>query len=224
MTYVVCAEEMDGRWIAHVPDLPGCFSGHTDREVALKAIPGVIEDYIGWCHGHGLRLSGFSGPMIVTEVIRAWDYEEGQEVNAFFASDRPPLLREELPEFDILLQATRQDLLAQLSGLDGEQLQRELHGERWSVDGILNHIADAEWWYLDRLGLAISKASLPDETLDRLEAVRRHLDSQMEALCGRTGVVTLAGETWSGRKVMRRALWHERDHTQHIGKIKPRLG
>ncbi|MDW8214000.1 MAG: hypothetical protein RMJ55_10615 [Roseiflexaceae bacterium] len=27
------------------------------------------------------------------------------------------------------------------------------------------------------------------------------------------------GEVWSARKVVRRALWHERDHTQHIARL-----
>jgi len=38
----------------------------------------------------------------------------------------------------------------------------------------------------------------------------------LTALSGQTGVVALAGEVWSARKVLRRSLWHERDHTQHI--------
>ena len=39
MPYVVCAEEMDGRWIAHVPDLPGCFTSHSERDLAIAAAP-----------------------------------------------------------------------------------------------------------------------------------------------------------------------------------------
>jgi hypothetical protein len=35
--------------------------------------------------------------------------------------------------------------------------------------------------------------------------------------------VTLAGETWSARKVLRRSLWHRRDHTAHIAKLRARL-
>jgi hypothetical protein len=36
-------------------------------------------------------------------------------------------------------------------------------------------------------------------------------------------VATLSGETWSARKVLRRAMWHERDHTQHIRKLRQQL-
>ena len=96
MAYIVCAEEVEGQWVAHVPDLPGCFATQKDRDSAIKAVPAAVDAYVAWCQSHGLRISGLSGPMIVSEVIRAWDYEEDNEVNAFFASDRPPLLPEEL--------------------------------------------------------------------------------------------------------------------------------
>ena len=29
------------------------------------------------------------------------------------------------------------------------------------------------------------------------------------------------GEFWSPRKLLRRAVWHERDHTVHIRKLRP---
>jgi hypothetical protein len=32
-------------------------------------------------------------------------------------------------------------------------------------------------------------------------------------------VAGIDGEFWSPRKLLRRAVWHERDHTEHIGKL-----
>ena len=32
-------------------------------------------------------------------------------------------------------------------------------------------------------------------------------------------VIGVDGEFWSPRKVLRRALWHERDHMEHIKKL-----
>jgi hypothetical protein len=32
-------------------------------------------------------------------------------------------------------------------------------------------------------------------------------------------VVGLEGEFWSPRKLLRRAVWHERDHSQHIRQL-----
>jgi predicted RNase H-like HicB family nuclease/uncharacterized damage-inducible protein DinB len=220
MAYIVCAEEMDGRWIAHVPDLPGCFSAHKDRDVAIKGVAAAIEAYVLWCQRHGLRVSGLSGPMMVSEVIRAWTYEEEYEVSAFFASDRPPVMAEELDEFRRLLEMTRQDLLAAVEGIAPQDLAKEFTGERWPILGILRHVANADLWYLDRLGLALPRAELPEDVMARLERVRGHLLNVLSTLASRTGVVALSGELWSARKVLRRTLWHERDHTDHILKLR----
>ena len=219
MAYIVCAEESEGRWIAHVPDLPGCFVTRENREQAIQAIPEAVEAYFTWCEGHGLRVSGLSGSMVVAEVIRTWESEDGYEVNAFFASDRPPLLEDELPQFELLLAATRADLLRAVDGLDQDDLTREFPEERWPIAGILMHVARAELWYLDRMALAFPKIKLPGEHFECLAKVREHMLANLPELAKRTGVVTLSGETWSARKVMRRALWHERDHTEHIAKV-----
>jgi predicted RNase H-like HicB family nuclease/uncharacterized damage-inducible protein DinB len=223
MPYLVCLEENEGRWIAHVPDLPGCFVERANREEVVQAVPKAVENYITWCEGHGLRISGLSDPMNVAEVIRAWESEDGYEVNAFFASDRPPLIEDELPQFERLLNATRKDLLGVVDGFDADDLSREFPGERWNIGGILMHVAQAEWWYLDRIGLAFSSTELPDEPFAGLTKVREHMLAQLPEFVRRGGVVTLAGETWSARKVLRRALWHERDHTDHIKKLRDKL-
>ena len=223
MAYMVCAEESEGRWIAHVPDLPGCFVTRDNREQAIQAIPEAVDAYFTWCEGHGLRVSGLSGPMVVAEVIRTWESEDGYEVNAFFASDRPALIADELPQFELLLAATRADLLRAVDGLDQDDLTREFPEERWSIAGILMHVARAELWYLDRMALAFPKIKLPGEHFECLAKVREHMLANLPELAKRTGVVTLSGETWSARKVIRRALWHERDHTEHIGKVRTQL-
>jgi uncharacterized damage-inducible protein DinB len=187
-------------------------------------VPAAVDAYIEWCRGHGLHISGLSGPMVVSEVVRCWRYEDDYEVNAFFASDRPPLMGEELAEFEYLLDATRQDLLAAVEGLGEDGLRTELPGERWPIHGVLKHVADAEWWYLDRLGVAFGRADLPADPFELLEVVRGQTKAALSELAKRTGVVTLAGETWSARKVLRRALWHERDHTEHIRNMRAKLG
>ena len=53
----------------------------------------------------------------------------------------------------------------------------------------------------------------------RLEKVRKHFTSALFKLDGVKQVVGVDGEFWSPRKVLRRALWHERDHTEHIRKL-----
>ncbi len=223
MPYIVCAEEIDRRWIAHVPDLPGCFATHERRDQAINLVPKAVENFIDWAAEHGLRVSGLSGPMLVSEVIRAWRYEEDYEVNAFFAADRPPLQEDELEEFETLLMASREDLQATLEGLDSEDLEQELAGD-WAIAEVLDHVALAEQWYFDRLGIGLASGELPQTPMERLVRVRDNTLARLPDLGKRMGVVTLSGETWSARKVMRRTLWHERDHTDHLRKLRRRLG
>ncbi len=223
MPYIVCAEEVEDRWVAHVPDLPGCFASDKDRDAAINGVPATLQDYVGWCSGHGIHVTGISGPMVVDEVIRSWTYEDDYEVNAFFAADRPPIQPDEVGEIQLLLSATRRDLSLAVDDLDEVDLLREFSGQRWPIASILGHIAGSEWWYLDRLGLAFSRADLPEDPFDRLRTVRDHLLVSLPALPKRLGVVTLGGETWSARKVIRRTLWHERDHTAQILKLRARI-
>ena len=50
MRYSVCCEEMEGRWIAHVPSLWGCFSTAADRLTAPAALPATTAEYRAWRH------------------------------------------------------------------------------------------------------------------------------------------------------------------------------
>jgi hypothetical protein len=67
---------------------------------------------------------------------------------------------------------------------------------------------------------SLPQSDLPDEVMPRLERVRAHTLASLPALTSRTGVVALSAELWSARKVLRRTLWHERDHTDHILKLR----
>jgi hypothetical protein len=113
-------------------------------------------------------------------------------------------------------------LLQSVEGLDSDAMQRAIPGERWPLGGIVHHVARSELWYLDRLGLAFPRSELSPEPLAAVQQVRQRLLAVLSALSGQTGVVALAGEVWSARKVLRRTLWHERDHTQHILKLRNR--
>lgn len=223
VSYLVCVEEEGGRWIAHVPDLPGCYSWHADREKAIEAVPFEVEAYLEWCADRGMTVEAPSPPVVVGEIIRSWSLEEEDTINAFFASDRPPLYEEELPIYSSLMAATRDDLLNASRGLDLLDMDHKLAGERWSISGVLQHVASTEWWCMERLDLSYPWEDMPKDPFDRLAQVRVHLLDNLPALLDFGGVVTRDGEAWSARKVMRRVLWHERDHTEHIHKLRDRF-
>jgi len=91
------------------------------------------------------------------------------------------------------------------------------------IIGIVDHVAIAEWWYFNRLGMSPARLALPADPIAKLKAVRQNTYAQLSKLIGDTQIVTLIDEQWSARKVLRRTLWHERDHTQHIAKLIQKL-
>ena len=118
-----------------------------------------------------------------------------------------------------LLAWSRADLLSVLDKLTPDQWTYKKEGERWDITGIVNHISGGELWYLDRFGLAPSDAYVPQDTIERLAKVRDVLVERLPSLEGSKQVLGLEGEFWSPRKLLRRAVWHERDHTEHIQKL-----
>jgi len=219
MPYIVCVEEREGRWIAHVPDLPGCFASHQQRERAVQAIPHAVEMYVAWCRDSSIHISGLTDPMIVAEVIREWEFEDGQTVHAFFASDRPSVLADELPQYQSLLKAAHTDLFHSMEQLSQDDIYRPIPPEEWSIAAGLEDLAEQEQWYWDRLGFAASPATLPQDPITKIEVIREHQLHSLQLLAARKSVVTMAGETWSARKILRTTLWKERELTQTFSQM-----
>ncbi len=67
--------------------------------------------------------------------------------------------------------------------------------------------------------MGLDRAQLPGDLLTRLRAVRANTQAQLVTLVGDGSAVSKWGELWSARKVLRRTLWHERDHTQQIARL-----
>ncbi|HMM40489.1 MAG TPA: DinB family protein [Thermomicrobiales bacterium] len=211
MRYEADLERMEGRWIGYVRDLPGCFASAESRVTCVAALPEAVREDREWS---GLPMDA-AVEVAVGESHLGWLLDEDYEVNAFFAADRPPLSAEDAERGLRLLDLARRDLLATVAPLSPEERQREVE-DGWSVERILGHVGGAEWWYLDRLDLAPPRDAAPDDALDRLAFSRRHLVAALLRLAGSDLVTEPRMELWSPRKLLRRALWHERDHTVHI--------
>jgi hypothetical protein len=216
------------RSIAWVLDYPGCFSYGQDQEEALHSLPAAIQDYNDLLASHMLSRLNIPTDYKI-QHSETWEVytindkfeldSEGYEINAWFLNDWKPLSKEDIETGIELLSMCRIDLLATVSGLEEDMLEYNKPSERWSILGILKHIGGAEWWYLDRLGLAFPREEVPVEPFERLEMVRTHLIERLPKLTGANLVTGIDGEIWSPRKMLRRAIWHERDHTIHIREL-----
>jgi len=219
----------EGRSIAWALEHPGCFAYGANASAACVNLESGIQTYATWILKHEYNTwLNFDQVEIVPE--ETWECymidekmdvveKEGYAVDSFFRFDWKPLKKEEVDHAIRMLSWSRADLVKTISSLKREKLDETYAGERWSINGILGHVGGAEWWYLDRLGLAFPKAEVKKEPLARLEQVRNHLNKTLLKLVGSTQVIGRDGEIWSPRKLLRRALWHELDHIKHIQRL-----
>jgi len=229
MRYRLAVEDVEpNRWVVWVLDLPACFSpAHTEADAVSRA-PESIAAYYLWLARHDSSLPVISGPfeveLVETFHSLASDQDPEYLVNGFFEDDRRPLAYWDVVVVLRLLSWTHYDLLEIVESLTPEQLSKPLTGEvRGSIAGILEHIAGAENWYLERLGMGLDRRQLPDDPREKLEVVRTNTRTRLVDLIGDERITRNRGELWSARKLVRRALWHERAHTQQIERLRTQL-
>jgi hypothetical protein len=222
----------EGRSIAWALEHPGCFAYGINGHAAASNLEGALSKYAGWIlHYDRNTWLNFSEQDIEIVVNGTWDVyyiddaldisneKDGYSVESFFPYDWKPLTALEIKHALSLLTWSRDELIRSIVGLSDAKRNQTYTGERWSINGILGHVGGAEWWYLERLGQAFPRPEVPEEPLARLEKVRKHFSAALAKWEGVQQIVGLDGEFWSPRKALRRALWHERDHIDHIQKL-----
>lgn len=53
----------DGRCMAHMPALPGCFTRAASRDEALRRVPDAIRETLAWLRRHGEPAPAFEEPV-----------------------------------------------------------------------------------------------------------------------------------------------------------------
>ncbi len=220
--------------LAWALDYPGCFAYGMDDTEAIIKIPEAILRYKEWVDSHEENswlkdLQDFDIHLEDSYSVFTVDDEynlarEGTEINAWFRTDWKPLTEEDIRRGRLVLQWSRNDLLELVASLDLDQMSIKLEGERWTITGILRHVANAEHWYLSRMEMiTIPREELPDDPFERLLLVREQMESALSLMPGMLTVRGVQGEFWSARKILRRAAWHEIDHIEHIFKLLAKL-
>jgi hypothetical protein len=226
---------IEGRSLAWALDHPGCFAYGKNAGEALANLPRAVLAYTDWIDQHTADswLKGLGDFDIrLVEAFECYTIDEdfepvesGYEVNAWFRNDWKPLTRLEVQRGLLMLDWCRADLLTLVKPLTDVQLDADPRHNQWTIRRILDHIAGAEWWYLDRLDQAgIARKDLPEDYFPRLEATRRLLEQRFKEWEGVTLVAGKVGELWSPRKILRRTLWHSRDHIDHIRQLLAEMG
>jgi len=180
----------EGGPLAHIPALPGCAARGRAKEEALSNLKDLLGDYLALFGKEDESL-----PASVADV--ELDVEETEALT--FPEDKEPLKPEEVGTLLRKLELSRQALLDTVSGLSDQILAWKGDEDGWAIKQILEHIANAEWWYIQRL------QDWPGDPFERLEATHRYLLSELGSLrpeeFGR--LTTYYGQKWTPRKVLR---------------------
>lgn len=211
--------------IAWVFDHPGCFAYGSDDKEAILRVPQALVAYqerLGK-HTEDSWLSDL-GDFDVRLIEALEKPKDGTPSRDWFQFDGQPLSQLEVEQGIKLLGWSRADLLDIATSFSDQELDQTFEGERLSIRGIVKHIADAETWYLDRLGLADGlKGHLEKDVFARLEQVRKRTVEVLPNWIENAEIREVDGENWSARKLLRRSAWHEMDHIGHIVKLMMQL-
>ena len=220
MAYHIGLEDIEPRnWVAWVFEWPGCYSRGVTREEAINRAPRAIEELLLRLQESAFSVRASAPPfeIDIEEEFHGITQPDGYIVNAFFADDQVPVTEWGIEYARHLLGLNRQELEAIISGLPSSLLDTEIPGEvQKTIRGILRHIGTAEWWYWDRLGLALPRPQRPFDVFALLEKVREYTLISLPKLVESELTTVRSGETWSPRKLVRRAIWHERVHIVQI--------
>jgi len=199
-------EEMEpDHWIAWILAIPGCYASGTTEVEALGGVPGAWRAETG--HDVPSRV----------RVVERWRGVPSAEdpdfiVNATFADDRWPLDAVEIVAGIERIAGNHRRFLELVASRD---LSGEIGG---IVSGIVRHLATAEQWYFQNID-QVPDGDTPDDPLERFAWIRAFSLRMLPTLADREIRGDRGGEGWTPRKVLRRMIWHERDHTRQIAAI-----
>ena len=205
-------------------DFPGCFANGKDEAEALLNLPRELLEFDYWVRLHTVEpwfeLDGMDFHVDETfTVFRIQHKGHEYEVNAFFQDDLRPLTSTEIEQALKVLQWQQEELLAGIEFLTPDQLNLIREGQRWSILGIVRHVALAELWYLGNLGITTQQLSSDEDPVSAIEKSYIAIVDSLPGLIGDHRQTEHAQEVWTARKIVRRLLWHRRDHIDHIRQL-----
>jgi len=228
--YQVYLEGSKSGCLAHILSLPGCTAFGRSEKIALRNLEMAVRKHHHWLKRHKSKQrihQRFKFQVIQRlEGTTPWI---SSSAAALFLPDLIPPTRSEIREYIKLLRRSRSDLLKLIGPLSDKLLDFGIP-KRWSIRRNLNHIANAEWWYLSRIAewpeiMAIPEKVSKDKIISRMERIRaaayrilpRLSDSRYHQIyvpakyCDKS-----LKEPWTARKVLRRFVEHEREHYFNI--------
>ncbi len=221
--------------MAHIAELPGCFSvGSTAAQVAAAA-PGAITRFLTWLKSHREPIvpEAYVLRPSMLDISVAEVREEGAPLTAgsraaLFSFDQEPWDDYKLERTLRWLDYSRTDLLSKIAGLSEDDLKSRRIAPARTLWRTLQHVANAEFGYIIRIvGWLDDKEPVTDDqpadVRERLSAIREIFTRYARSIRPdrRAEVIyptwtSSPDEPWTLTKSIRRALEHEREHLAEL--------
>jgi predicted RNase H-like HicB family nuclease len=211
-------------WV-FVPSLPGCVAVGPTTVAAIEISKSAIAARLGFLRRHGDHQADAEPIEVVVaeHVIERQLLGFGQQ---FFAPDGEPLTQDEASRRLRWADWSREDLVAAARAQSEPLTVKPAAGGR-STAAILSHVAGAEWAYASATlgtlpgGSAAIKTieEAGDQPWEALVAERAALMARLRAMTpdDLTRVVERGGKPrWTARRMLRRLLEHESEHTMEL--------
>ncbi len=219
-----------GETMAHVLTLLGCFTKASSSDAALDAVPQAMWDYWAWLRQHGEMVAEPEGTTAeVIEISKGFGPFKHGDKAALFSPERQPISVEEMETYLRRWGYARADLLTLTPNVSDYLLDWKASENEMSIRQILRHVGNTNEWYISRL---VDQATLPAEwESDEKLQIFRFLAMEQRTVTARMHKLTPLeraqvthptkwtdhpDEPWTSRKVLRRMIEHEREHTEQI--------
>lgn len=211
-------------WV-FVPRLPGCVAVGPTSDAAIEMSRAAIAERLDFLRRHGETVAGAHPIEIVVaeHVIERELLGFGQQ---FFSPDSEPMRMAEVGRQLRWAAWSREELVAAARAQPEPLAARPAAGGR-SAAAILSHVAAGEWAYVSATLGTLRGASAAIAAIERAgeqpwEALDGERGALMERLSAMTPdelarVVERGGKPrWTARRMLRRMLEHESEHTLEL--------
>jgi predicted RNase H-like HicB family nuclease/uncharacterized damage-inducible protein DinB len=212
-------------WV-YVPGLPGCSTVAATSELATEAARAAIRQRLDFLRSHGEDMPG-SEPIEVVVAEHIIERKFLGFAQGSFPTDLRPMPPDDAARQFRWADWSREDLVAAARAQTPPLADKPAAGGR-SVAAILSHVAGSEWSYVSAtLGTLPSGGAIisavedsPESPWDALAAERAALMARLRAMTpDELSRVVERGEgkpPRSARRMMRRLLEHEWEHTLEL--------
>ena len=212
---IYVTEAGPGYWLATIPAVIGCNASGKSRDAALTNVRRAFRAYLELLDARGVSVEHWKGLDPDRFVVA-----ENPPTSPIFPEDEGPLEEHDIRDFLHLFEAQQAALIALVSSLSQEELERQPDADTWSVREALEHMMTSQATILSRL------ERWPADPFNTLQAIHRIVFQRFTVMEPKDtkGTWRVRGRPWSVRRVMRRILEHEWEHYGHVKEIIDALG